>query len=289
MATILDPHKPFEKIKKGDLARPTGKYKQRFYVRYGKKYPLLQLITTTSEDYVGSSKRMLHFNLYAAGGASKFVRHEGGTWLAHDGRVAHRPEAGSPGMGFASVVINDRIYHLIAPIESDQFFQRIVDYHFSRYEAAKISGRKSPKSGKFGGQNGGATGPFRTESSDKHPLHKTVVDSLRAAIPPEWTNIDGNKIAPDLFVRYGDHRVLFEIKPSSDFSNMCHAVGQLMYYSKFIECTKRVYVAFGIPDDEGEHLENLSSFGIIYLNAKAKKQKSGSDIYTFPKLAHVLA
>lgn len=289
MATVLDAHKLFKDIKSADLAKSIGKYAERFCVWYGgTKKPILRLLAKNVDDYVGASNRMMHFNLYAEGGAAKLVHHKGATWLVHDGRVSHRRDAGLPGNGFETVLVGGRLHYLIASIESGDLFERMVEYHLSRSESTTKIGQRKSKPGNYSGQNGGADGAFRAEAADKNPLHNSVVDALRAAIPGDWKNIDKNAVAPDLFIKNGKYRILFEIKPSSDFSNMCHAVGQLLYYSKYLKCTKKVFVAFGIPNTLDRHLENLSSFGISFLEAQSQKTNDLNS-YTFPKLAQILA
>ena len=241
----------------------------------------------TGDAFV-KSPNLLHLN-FSENSAAKFIKVEENIWLVHDSRIATKDGRNNPSAN-DSILINNRKFYLVTKINDANVFENIIEFHESRAfltiggidNLPYTENRKTYK-----GQNGGAIEGFPRDSSDVFPQHAPLVEALRKAIPEEWMTINNNLISPDLYIGNKKRNILFEVKPSYDFTNLCHAVGQLKVYSKLLDNPELVYVSYGLPLEVYPEVKNiLDNFKIHFV--KVTDLDENGEAFEFEDLTEIL-
>lgn len=199
-------------------------------------------------DGTPDNKNVLGFATYSAKSgigrtAAALARDAGGIALYHDGRVFTRDGRARPHGSDPMVKINGRLYHRIAYIEDPDFFDRVVDYHFSRLnpDLASNGGRTGKKgSGLDAGPAKGGVRSSAVFTARHNPLTAALWEQVEDL---GYTLRTCEGVTPDLLVEKNGKSALFEVKPVARTHDLILACGQVLVYNEHAKADRIVIVS----------------------------------------------
>jgi hypothetical protein len=180
--------------------------------------------------------------------------------------------------------INGRAYHKIAYVDDDEFFDRVMEYHFSRLNPnlTKVKDKKKIKgSGMDAGPTKGGVRSSATFTALHNPITKALcrqLESLGYVVRP------CDDVSPDLLVEKSGKSVLFEVKPSASTHDLILACGQVLVYNEHANANRMVVSAK--PDLSGRNqgiARIMKRFEIGFVPYKKEGEQ-----YIFENLKHIL-
>jgi hypothetical protein len=201
-------------------------------------------------DGSAENKMVLGFSTYSSNSkigltAAALARDKGGVALYHNGRVFTRDGRARPYRSEPMTEINGRLYHRIAYIEDPHFFDRIVDYHFSRLNPdLRSGGARTAKKGKGSGLDAGPENGGRRSSAVFTAQHNPLTTAL-------WEQVEAfgyvlrtcEGVTPDLLAEKNGKSVLFEVKPSARTHDLILACGQVLVYNEHANADRIIIVS----------------------------------------------
>jgi hypothetical protein len=196
------------------------------------------------------SRRVLGFATYSPNSrtgltAAALARDAQGIALYHDGRVFTRDGRARPYRNEPMTDVNGRLYHRIGYVDDDHFFDRLMEYHFSRLNSNLGSNKnRVQKKAKGSGMDAGpASGGVRSSAvftAHHNPLTIALGERLEGLgyVP---RTCDG--VTPDLLVEKNGKSVLFEVKPSALTHDLILACGQVLVYNEHADADRKVIVS----------------------------------------------
>ncbi|SCB21905.1 hypothetical protein GA0061099_100367 [Bradyrhizobium yuanmingense] len=196
------------------------------------------------------NRNVLGFATYSARSgigrtAAILARDPEGIALYHDGRVYARDGRARPHRDEPMIQINGRLYYRIAYVDDDHFFDRILEYHFSRLnvDLGAGGGRGGTKGRGTGMDAGPAAGGERSSAvfiAQHNPLTIALWKQLEAL---GYKKCPCDVVTPDLLVKKNARSVLFEVKPSALSHDLMLACGQVLVYNEHAKADRTVIVS----------------------------------------------
>jgi hypothetical protein len=238
------------------------------------------------EDYTGlvifdedSPETQLLFNLGGSrNNAAGFAYIDEDTWLLHTGRVFR--ERARPNWD-DTIEIGRRSFFRIARVSDPHLLKKVFQFHLSRKEEPfsplpprTASERKAIDTGPF---QGGVRVEVVFEAQ-----HSGIVSALLSYVEKGgWEICESvGECKPDLVVRRGQRKVLFEVKSDASTHSLICAAGQCQIYNLDHRADRKIVVSLASPDEAaGWIVEALRELGIELVFAS---QKNSDDFdFTF--------
>jgi hypothetical protein len=183
---------------------------------------------------------LLYITTYSGYGgrtAGLIAEDKGRYFLFHDGRT-RKIGLPSPYSESEEEFFGNR-YFRIGRID-ESIFDSIISYHSSRLEAPSSN---VPSAVAF------SPGPKNAMGVPAHnknlvARHYELCVALKAlCLEHGWSLASRKTCTPDLAVEKGNLKLLFEVKPSGDFGEICAAIGQILVYNKEIRARETIIVS----------------------------------------------
>jgi hypothetical protein len=243
-------------------------------------------------DGSDDNRNVLGFATYSAESgvgqtAAVLASDKGGVALYHDGRVYARDRRARPHRDEPKIEIDGHLYYRIAYVDDDHFFDRILEYHFSRLnpDLGAGGGRKGKKGGS-GLDAGPSKGGVRSSAvflARHNPITTALceqVEALGYALRP----CEG--VTPDLLVEKNGKSALFEVKPVARTHDLILACGQVLVYNEHAKAHRMIIVS------ERPNLSKYAGKGIARVLKKFDigyiAYRKTDDGYVFEGLEHIL-
>ena len=241
-------------------------------------------------DGSGGQRNVLGFSTYSPNArigttAAALARDAKGIALYHDGRVFTRDGRARPSRAEPRTEINGRAYHKIAYVDDYNFFERVMEYHFSRLNPDLTKIKVSRKT-KGSGMDAGPTKGGARSSATFTALHNPITKALCQLVEDLGYVVRRcDDVSPDLLVEKNGKSVLFEVKPSAATHDLILACGQVLVYNEHANADRMVIVS-AKPDLSGRNqgiARIMKRFDIGFV-----PYKKVGDRYTFENLQSIL-